>query len=217
MVEKDDLDLIYGIKANDEKYLKLLVDRYAKPLRSILMKSGFSREDSLEIVNDTFYKAIRYIDSFDVEKFKKFSNWLFKIAQNTAIDKYRKDSKSPIKESLEEREEKGFQDTAILFHPTSSNKSEIGLLSKELLNKALENLSPIDCEILLNRAWGREHKVIARSLNKTENAVKVAYLRAKSKLKEEYIILLESIDDSKQISLKAYLDIEKTHEKPATR
>ena len=216
MAAKDELDLIYGLKTNQEHYQKLLVDKYSGLLLIIVMGLGLSREDSLEVVNETFYKAIKSIDSFDIKRETKLSRWLVKIAKNTAIDLYRKEKKSPIDQSLEEREEKGIQDTANLAQPTVSHKSDISLLAEKLLKKALKNLNVTDQNILMERAWGLEYKQISLHTNKTVNALKVAHTRALKKLKEEYISLLESLDNlDKKEALTAHLYNEGRNEEAA--
>ena len=206
MADKDELKLVYGLKANEESYQKLLVDRYARFLLKIVIDRGLSREDGLEVVNDTFYKAVKNINSFDVDKGTKFSAWLARIAINTTIDKYREQEKSPIKQSIEERADKGIQDTERLWQSTGNHENEIELLSKDLIKEALKKLSDTDQKILMERAWGQEYKRIAILLNKNENAVKVAHHRALKKLKKEYVNLLESFEDKeKEAALRAYL------------
>ena len=59
MADKDERELVYGLKENEESYQKTLVDRYAGLLLKIVMDRGLSREDGLEVVNDTFDKAIK--------------------------------------------------------------------------------------------------------------------------------------------------------------
>jgi RNA polymerase sigma-70 factor, ECF subfamily len=213
MLNNDDLDLVCRIKANEDRALKQLVDIFTGYLLKILMKLGFSREDSFEIANDTFYKAIKNIDRFDVQKYTKLSKWLVTIVKNTAIDRLRKEKKSILFESLEEREDKHIQHK---IEPADSPKSKTILIAEDLLNKALQKLTTTDRRILLGRAYGEEHQEIARSIGKSENAVKVAYHRALLKLKEEYILLLNTLEDSSQLeALKANLEIEDLHEKTA--
>lgn len=217
MADKDEFELVYGLTANEESYQKLLVDRYAGFLLKIVMDRGLSREDGLEVVNDTFYKAVKHISRFDVDKAIKFSAWLARIAINTAIDKYKQEEKSPIKQSIEARADKGIQDTERLWQSTGTHESEIGLLSKDLIKEALKKLNDTDQKILMGRACGQEHKEIAMLVNKNKNAVKVAYHRALKKLKKEYVNLLESFEDKKkEAALKAYLYNEDIDEKAAS-
>ena len=115
MSDKDDHDLVNGLKANDPIYQKRLVDRYAKRLLSIVISLGLSREDGLEVVNDTFDKTIKTINRFDLTRCTKFTAWIVRIAINTARDKYRQLKDSLISQSTDEREERGIQDTEALW------------------------------------------------------------------------------------------------------
>ena len=84
------------------------------------------------------------------------------------------------------------------------------------MKQALEDLSDTDQEILRGRACGYEHKEIGLWVNKTPNAVKVAYLRAKERLKQKYIGILEELEDKKAATaVKAFLDIEELNEETA--
>lgn len=216
MANKKDRDLVNGLKANEEKYQKLLVDKYTGLLISIVMQRGLSREDGLEVVNDTFYKATKNISRFDVDRGTKFPAWLKKIAINTATDKYRQTEKSPINESIEDRTERGIQDTEGFWQDSDSSENETGLLSKNLLKKALRSLSDIEQKILMGRACNQQHKEIGILVNKNENAVKVAHHRALKRLKEKYINLLESLEDKNTVAaLKASIYNGDTNEKAA--
>lgn len=213
MDDKDDHDLVDGLKANDPIYQKLLVDRYVKQLLSIVMSLGFSREDSLEVVNDGIYKVVKYINKFDLTRSSKFTAWIVRITINTARDKYKQLKNSPVSQSTDERAERGIQDMEVLWHDQQPTDSELGQLSQKTMEQALKNLSETDQDILRCCACGLQHKEIAVLLNKTPGAVKVAHLRAKKRLKHKYISILEAFQDRrKAMALKDFLGIEVVNE-----
>lgn len=195
MVNKKELELIEGLKKSEESSQSLLIAKYSGLLLKIVMDRGLSRADSHEVVNDTFYKAIKKISTFDASRGTKFTNWLISIAKRTSIDKYRKINKEIATVSLEERAEKGIQVSQEEFESPGDLESKIGLLSTDLLNQALQAISNDDRIILMERAFGQNYRLIAIQLNKTEGAVKVAHHRALKKLKREYINLLESLQN----------------------
>ena len=215
MADKDERELVYGLKENEESYQKTLVDRYAGLLLKIVMDRGLSREDGLEVVNDTFDKAIKNINGFDVNRNTKFSAWIVKIAIRTATDKYRQIEKSLIDQSIEERLDRGIQDTEDLWQDLDAPESQLGSLSKDLIKKALQRLSDTDQIILTERSFDQEHKQIATLLKKSDNAVKVAYHRALKSLRKEYINLLESLKNEEATLLKTFLHIEDINEETA--
>jgi len=63
-----------------------------------LIKLGCNKENADDIVHDTFYKALRYIDGIQSDK---LSAWLFKVAINKYYDLCRK-NKRHIHVSIDE-------------------------------------------------------------------------------------------------------------------
>ncbi|MBW1783200.1 MAG: sigma-70 family RNA polymerase sigma factor [Deltaproteobacteria bacterium] len=214
MTEIDDNGLISGIKANDPICLKILVDRYAGWLLSFVTSRGLSREDGEEVVNDSLYKIVKNINKFNTNKGVKFSTWVFRITINTALDKLKQEEKSPISQSTDERAENGIQDAVALWQEPPQMSSELGQLSQKILGQALESLSENDQDILRFYASGFQCREIAALLNKTPNAVKVGHHRAKERLKQKYIDILESSEhQSTANALDKFLGIEAINEK----
>jgi RNA polymerase sigma factor (sigma-70 family) len=213
MADKDDHDLVNGLKANDPIYQKLLVDRYAKRLLSIVMSLGFSRGDSREVVNDSLYKIVKYINKFDLTRRSKFTAWIVRITINTARDRYKQLKDPPVSQSTDGRAERGIQDTEALWQEQQPTGTEFGQLSQKIMSQALKNLSETDQDILRCWACGFKHKEIAALLDKTPGAVKVAHLRAKKRLKQKYINILETFQDRRTATaLKDFLGIEAVNE-----
>jgi len=213
MANKDDRDLVHGLKANDPIYQKLLVDRYAKRLLSIVMSLGLSRDDSKEVVNDSLYKVVKYINKFDLTRSSKFTAWIVRITINTARDKYKQIKDPSVTQRTDERAERGIQDIEPLWPEQQPTGTELGQLSQKIMSYALEKLSETDQDILRCWACGLQHKEIAALLNKTPGAVKVAHLRAKERLKQKYVSTLEPLLDRRTgTALKDFLGIEAVNE-----
>jgi len=213
----NDPDLISGLKAGEQKYLIIFVDRFAKRLLSFVMGRGFSRSDAEEVVSDTIYKAIRHINEFEVDGNTKFFTWLAAIACNGAADLYRRKARSPESESIEERAARGIGDPEGSTRKSNVPDSGKKPLSQKILSKALRRLSPAVQRILMARTRGYQHKEIAEWLDKSEGAVKVAYHRGLEKLRAEYINLLEELEDeAEKKGLKTYLNIGYDNEKAAS-
>lgn len=216
MSNKEDHDLVNGLKANDPVYQKRLVDKYAEWLLTIAKRHGLSHEDGIEVVNDTFYKTIKKINTFDLSRNSKFSAWIARIAINTARDKYKQIKDPHVLQSTDERTERGAQDSEALWQEQHQTDSKIGYLSQKIMSQALESLSETDQDILRCCACGFQHKEIATLLNKTPGAVKVAHLRAKERLKQKYIRIVGSFEDKPTANeLKDFLGIEAVNEKAA--
>lgn len=62
----------------------------------------FDEDDSKDLVQDTYLKAFRFIDSF--QQGTNAKAWLFRILKNSFINDYRKKSKEPAKVDYQEVE-----------------------------------------------------------------------------------------------------------------
>lgn len=65
-------------------------------------KLTFDADDSKDLVQDTYMKAFRFINSF--QKGTNSKAWLFRILKNSFINDFRKKSKQPVKVDYQEVE-----------------------------------------------------------------------------------------------------------------
>ena len=126
-----------------------------------------------EITQETFYKALAKLDSFDGKH--KISVWLCQIAKNTYISMCRKDkylnhnADTELSQSNENIEEYFFdKETAFAIH------------------KVLHTLNEPYKEVFSLRTFGElSFKQIAELFEKTEAWARVTYHRARLRIKEE--------------------------------
>lgn len=64
------------------------LDRYSRPVYSLVVQMVSSHEDAEELVQDVFVRAFRALDKFRGSS--GFSTWLYRIAYNQAISATRK-------------------------------------------------------------------------------------------------------------------------------
>jgi RNA polymerase sigma factor (sigma-70 family) len=64
-----------------------------KPLYNFAFRLTFDEDDAHDLVQETYLKAYRFIDSY--EKGTNAKAWLFRILKNSFINDYRKQSKQP--------------------------------------------------------------------------------------------------------------------------
>lgn len=72
---------------------QLLLDLYrnqSKIIFGYLIKNGCTKQESEDIVQDSFVKAIQYMDGVSKEK---LSSWLFKVALNEFRNRMKKQKK----------------------------------------------------------------------------------------------------------------------------
>ena len=83
-----DSDLVAASLGGSQQAYADLLRRYERPVFSLVLRIVRDRADAEEIAQEAFLKAFRNLRSWDPER--RFSSWLFKIANNTAIDRLRR-------------------------------------------------------------------------------------------------------------------------------
>jgi RNA polymerase sigma-70 factor (ECF subfamily) len=123
----------------DQKAFELLYDRYCKKLLSFCTKIVANRERAEDIVQEVFIKIIEKPDAFDQSK--KFSTWVFTIANNLCLNTIRNESNR--EKLLNEHYE---QTEAIIQHLTIDEK-----LVKQKLNTIFKELNEKERTIFVLR------------------------------------------------------------------
>jgi RNA polymerase sigma-70 factor (ECF subfamily) len=124
-------DRIIGlIKAKDRKGFELLYKLYSNCLFNITLKIVHSRETAEDVLQDSFIKIWKHIDTYDPGKGSLFT-FILNIARNTAIDKTR---------SLAYKQEIN----GLMFNPLLVDKREYVQQKTDLLgvSECINKLSP---------------------------------------------------------------------------
>src|ERR1700737_44101 len=93
MAERDQLDdraLVARVLAGDRDRFTELVKRYEKRVINYVYRITHRYEEAHDLAQEIFVKVYLAIDRYDPKY--QFSTWLFRIAQNSAIDVLRKKS-----------------------------------------------------------------------------------------------------------------------------
>src|SRR5687767_15894807 len=83
-----DADVVALAQQGRETAYRELLRRYERPVFALVFRMVRDRELAEDLAQETFIKVLNYIDRYRPEF--KFSSWLFKIANNMAIDHLRK-------------------------------------------------------------------------------------------------------------------------------
>jgi RNA polymerase sigma-70 factor (ECF subfamily) len=151
------------------------VENHADGAYRFVLKHIRDKDAAKDIVQDSFEKMWRKIDSIDAAKAKTY---LFTTAYHTMIDYTRKESK---KTKLTE-----------VDHNSHSHSKQYSDL-KEVLNQGLEQLPEIQKTVLLLRDYeGYDYAEIGSITNLNESQVKVYIFRARTFLKN-YIGKVETV------------------------
>jgi len=170
----------------DVAYRELL-HRYERPVFSLVYRMVRDRETAEDLAQETFVKVLNALDSYRPEY--RFSSWIFKIANNAAIDHLRRRELDTL--SLD-----GAPDavTARELQATALQAADRGpspladLESRELgsaIEQAVARLRPdYRACILLRHVEGRAYEEIAETLDLPLGTVKTYIHRARLELRE---------------------------------
>ncbi len=154
--------------------IEKIYEEYFETVNKYLFCLTHNQDISEELTQETFYKAVKKIDTFKGEC--KMSVWLCQIAKNLWYDQCRK------KQKVIPAEEKD------LFPIETLDTLEEQVILKDekiSLYKKMQSLDEKTREVIYLRITGElSFKEIGIILNKTENWARVTFYRGKNKLKE---------------------------------
>lgn len=84
----DDTELVARAKRGDHDAFRELFQRYHRRVYSLAYGMVQNQDDALDVVQEGFIKAHRYLDRF--EGASSFYTWLYRIVMNLSIDHIRK-------------------------------------------------------------------------------------------------------------------------------
>ncbi|TFH65301.1 MAG: sigma-70 family RNA polymerase sigma factor, partial [Gemmatimonadales bacterium] len=181
-----DQEVVQYARAGHETAYRELIRRYERPVFSLIFRMVRDRELSEDLSQETFVKVLKSIASYRPEF--KFSSWVFKIANNTAIDHLRRrelDTLS-IEGSPHAMTPEAVEATALQLGSPRSSPLE-ALEAKELggtIEAAIRELRPEyrSC-ILLRHVEGRSYEEIAEIMDLPLGTVKTYIHRARNELR----------------------------------
>ncbi len=181
-----DQEVVLLARGGQERAYRELVRRYERPIFSLLYRMVRDRELAEDLSQETFVKALNAIESYRPEY--KFSSWLFKIANNAAIDHLRRRELDTL--SLEGSPHAVTPDameaTALQIGDRAENPLDI-VEAKELggeIERAIAQLRPeYRACILLRHVDGRAYEEIAEMLDLPLGTVKTYIHRARNELR----------------------------------
>ena len=194
-MDQTDTDYIKAYLAGDANALEPMVEKYKRPLYSFILKMTEGREDTDEIFQETWFRALKNIRKF---RHKNFLNWLFRIAHNLVIDRARRNKRNVSMQTVTGGEGEGTLEDH-LPAPGITPAEEVGGTGLgERINRAVEQLSPEQKEVFLMRMYGNtSFKELAKiqkcSINTCLARMQYALTRLRSILKEEYDELREAL------------------------
>ncbi|MGG3887568.1 RNA polymerase sigma factor [Metabacillus fastidiosus] len=143
---------------------------------SYLLRMGATHQDAEDIIQETAYKFLIYIESMEI---KKIESWLFRVAINLYYDFYRKQTnRQTILMTFEIQE---------LFDDFSPEKAVIQKDHSNEIHKILNELKPVHKQLLiLKYSTGLKIDEIAALLEMKQGTIKTTLHRARRAFIEIY-------------------------------
>lgn len=171
-------EIIKGCANNKNSCKEMMYKSFYGYLMAIILRYTKNTEDNEELVNDSFIKIFKNINSFQIpekDTLIYFKAWIGKIASRTAIDKLRA-NKNKI--NLIDDEE--------YHHPPATISTAEKLYVDDIL-KLLNQLPDIHRLVFnLFEIEGFKHNEISDMLNIPENSSRVYLTRSKNTLRNLY-------------------------------
>jgi RNA polymerase sigma-70 factor, ECF subfamily len=190
-----DQEVVALARTGKEAAYRELLRRYERPVFSLIYRMVRDRELSEDLAQDTFIKVLNHIDRYRPEF--KLSSWLFKIANNVAIDHLRRRQLETV--SIDGSPHAMTSDAieATSFDVVGDQESALDELeARELgasIERAIAGLRPEyrSC-IMLRHVEGRSYEEIAATLDLPLGTVKTYIHRARHELRQALEHLRES-------------------------
>jgi RNA polymerase sigma-70 factor (ECF subfamily) len=173
-----------ALRAGDRVEFSRLVEAYSGKLYRLALKMLGNQQDAEDILQETFIKAFRHLNSFDGRS--NLSTWLYRIATNEALMKLRK--KKPDTVSIDEPVEtmEGEQEPLQIVDWCCLPEDE--LMSTEAranLDRSVQKLpESLRAVFVLRDIEGLSTRETAEVLDISEAAVKTRLSRARFQLRE---------------------------------
>ena len=187
LVSATDQEIVALAREGREAAYRELVRRYERPVFSLVLRMVRDRQLAEDLAQETFVKALNAIATYRPEY--KFSSWIFKIANNAAIDHLRRRDLNTL--SLDGSPNATSQDDIEATALQVGDKSESPLAELEArelgtsIERAIGQLRPEyrSC-ILLRHVEGLAYEEIAQMLDLPLGTVKTYIHRARHELRK---------------------------------
>lgn len=175
--KEKEFQLIQDILDGQQDRYRILVDRYAPMIFSIVGKFVNRQSDKEELAQQIFVKAYERLESF--KRQSKFSSWLYTLARNHCLD-YAKNVRRSNKEFGAMDEGELEEKMKVEDLPDSQMESKEW---KTILEEALAFITPMYAEaFLMKYRDNMTYKAMSQRLEVTESALKARVHRARKEL-----------------------------------
>lgn len=182
----EDNDIIVHVQNGESDCFDVIITRYEQRLFCYVMRFVSNPEEARDIVQNVFIKALKHINSFDVDK--KFSSWIYRIAHNESMNWL---TRGQQKNTVSIDDVCSTQDKVELSDTTSTTLDEwFQIELRDELHDAVAQLPDHYAQVIrLHYFEDRSYKEISAIVGKPISSVGTLLRRAKKRL---LLIVVES-------------------------
>jgi RNA polymerase sigma factor (sigma-70 family) len=183
--DADDLDLVAGVRAGDDRAFEMLYLRYQGRITAYVRGMVHDHGRAEDITQEVFMSALRRMRANDAAI--AFKPWIYEIAKNACIDAWRR-SRTTNEVSFDAQDALGADEHGRLADPGVTPDSAVDNKDAiEHLCGAFGGLSQTHHEILVMREFeGLSYREIGERLGMSRPGVESTLFRARRRLSEEY-------------------------------
>jgi RNA polymerase sigma-70 factor (ECF subfamily) len=178
--KQDYVQVQQALNGDQQAYAGLL-GRYWDSVYFMLLKMVHNKDDAEDMTIEAFGKAFKNLDTYEPEY--AFSTWLFKIANNNAIDHLRKQRTKTISIDNQGRDSEDEIPVQLQSDFADPEEEMIRKQKTDLLLAVVDQLKPRYNELVKLRYFSQySYEEIAEKLNLPLGTIKAQLFRAKELL-----------------------------------
>lgn len=156
--------------------MEAIYEEYFSPVYNFVYYRLLNRENTEDLVSQIFMKVLTHLDSFDESK-ASVKTWIFRIAERTLIDYYRRK-----KQIVSFDNEDAGLENVLSVHFDQQYDQMCAPIRQEVRNALLQLPERDRMFIYYKYYMNITNREIARKMNMNENTVSAVLARARKKL-----------------------------------
>lgn len=191
----DEREIVDRARAGNQDAFRVLFQRYQRRAYSLAYGVVQNPDDALDVVQEAFIKAYRYLDKF--EGSSSFYTWLYRIVMNLAIDHIRKHKRArqvDFNDALAHGDpESALGEDSLLPKILGQNPGK-ALVRKEIreqIEEALSGLSPNHRAVLVMRELeGLSYEEMAQTMRCSKGTIMSRLFHARKNMQKRLLELM---------------------------
>lgn len=202
--------IIYKCLNGEPEAFGLLVDKYKAAIYALVYAKLRNFHDAEDVAQETFIRAFENLHK--LRRWESLASWLYRIASNVCKQWIKVNSRRPDQHFLEDSDPDAISELSINSHRHDS--------TFKLIHEAIDSLPEIHRQVLsLHYLGGMTSIEIAKFSGISPAAVRKRLTRARSQLREEILVTLNTVFEKQKLSASFTLRITESvrHINPSPR